>query len=79
MRCFNKAGLVVAATTDGVEIVREKSKISLQEFGVLSGTQSESIYSDRGMCHQDRNRVRLHWSQADRQLRSTVVRDTLYL
>ncbi|XP_071088930.1 uncharacterized protein [Haliotis cracherodii] len=73
VRCFNKAGLVVAATTDGVEIVREKSKISLQEFGVLSGTQSESIYSDRGMCHQDRYRVRLHWSQADRQLRSTVV------
>ncbi|XP_046557193.1 uncharacterized protein LOC124266445 [Haliotis rubra] len=73
VRCFNKAGLVVAATTDGVEIVREKSKISLEELSVLSGTQTESIYSDRGMCHQDQNTVRLHWSQADRQLRSTVV------
>ncbi|XP_046557202.1 uncharacterized protein LOC124266452 [Haliotis rubra] len=73
IRCFNKAGLVVAATTDGVEIVREINKISLEELSVLSGTQTESISSDRGMCHQDQNTVRLHWSQADRQLRSTVV------
>ncbi|XP_067663310.1 uncharacterized protein [Haliotis asinina] len=72
VRCFNKAGLVVATKTDGVEIVKEKNKISLQELSVLSGTQSESIYS-RGVYHQDQNIVRFHWSQADRQLRSTVV------
>ncbi|XP_071084119.1 uncharacterized protein [Haliotis cracherodii] len=71
VRCFNKAGLVAAMTSDGVEVIQARNQTSVLGFGILK--ESQSVYSERDVCHQSQEKVRLHWEETSSNFKDVVV------
>ncbi|XP_067663316.1 uncharacterized protein [Haliotis asinina] len=70
VRCFNKAGLASAVTSDGVEVVQTRNQTSVPGFSVL--TESQSVYRERDVCHQSQERVRLRWDKTSRHFKTVI-------
>ncbi|XP_046561789.1 uncharacterized protein LOC124270793 [Haliotis rubra] len=70
VRCFNKAGLAAAMTSDGVEVVQTRNQTSVPGFSVLR--ESQSVYSERDMCHQSQEKVRLRWDKTSRHFKTVI-------
>ncbi|XP_046562884.1 uncharacterized protein LOC124271767 [Haliotis rubra] len=70
VRCFNKAGLAAAMTSDGVEVVNTRNQTSVPGFSVLR--ESQSVYSERDMCHQSQEKVRLRWDKTSRHFKTVI-------
>ncbi|XP_067663255.1 uncharacterized protein [Haliotis asinina] len=71
VRCFNKAGLASAMTSDGVEVVQTTNQTSVLGFSVLA--ESQSVYSERDVCHQSHERVRLRWDKTSRHFKTVIL------
>ncbi|XP_048243311.1 uncharacterized protein LOC124141844 isoform X1 [Haliotis rufescens] len=71
VRCFNNAGLVAAMTSDGVEVIQARNQTSVPGFSILR--ESQSVYSERDVCHQSQEKVRLRWDAAGSNFKTVVL------